>query len=58
MTGQILSLPDENPEIEHKYLRKIFKYIRKCKKRVADMNIKDPMPFAKVVEIVIIHNED
>ena len=29
-----------------------------AKKRVAEMNIKYPVPFAKVVEVVIIHNED
>ena len=35
MTAQILSLPDENPEIENKYFRKICKYIRTCKKRAS-----------------------
>ena len=35
MTAQILSLPDENPEIENKYLRKICKYIQTCKKRAS-----------------------
>ena len=35
MTAQILSLPDENPEIENKYFRKISNYIRTCKKRAS-----------------------
>ena len=35
MTAQILSLPDDNRELENKYLRKICKYIQTCKKRAS-----------------------
>ena len=71
--GQNLMLPDENLEIENKYLCKRFNYIRKCTEAAwlrcrieyvksfrdpHNMKTKDPMSTVKVGEVVVIHSDD